>query len=60
MTLQNQMNQEIDALIANLQFAKSLPGFRTKVSTVDRVADQVQNFVLYWDLKLDKIHETEI
>ena len=49
MTLQDEMNQEIDALIANLQFAKSLPGFRTKVSTVDRIADQVQNFVLYWD-----------
>ena len=60
MTLQNEMNQEIDALIANLQLAKTIPGFRTKVSAVDRIADQVQNFVLYWDLKLDKIDEVEI
>lgn len=60
MNMQEQMNQEIDALISNLQLAKTIPGFRIKVTTVDRIADQVQNFVLYWDLKLDKLNEMEV
>ena len=58
--MRNEMNDEIDQLIYSLQLAKNLPGYRVKVNAVDRISDQVQNFVLYWDLKLDKIHETEI
>lgn len=58
--LQDKMNQEIDALIAKLQLAKSIPGYRTKVVAVERAMDQVQLFVAYWDYKLDKLMDVEV
>ena len=58
--LQVEMNKEIDYLIAKLQFAKDIPGYRTKVTAVDRVMNQVQGFVSYWDYKLDKLNDVEI
>lgn len=59
-TLQVEMNDEIDKLIASLQLAKNLPGFRVKVNAVDRARTQVDGFVAFWDYKLDKIDEVEI
>jgi hypothetical protein len=59
-SLQVEMNQEIDMLIAKLQFAKSIPGYRTKVAAVERVKDQVEGFVAFWDCKLDKLNDVEI
>jgi hypothetical protein len=58
--MRNEMNNEIDKLIYSLQLAKNLPGYRVKVSAVDRISDQVQNFVLYWDLKLDNVEQLEL
>ena len=58
--LQVEMNQEIDALISKLELAKAIPGYRTKVNAVERVMDQVQGFVAYWDYKLDKLNDVEI
>lgn len=59
-TIQVQMNDEIDKLIGMLQLAKTVPGFRTKVAAVDRVVDQVQGFVAYWDYKLDELEQDTI
>ena len=58
--LQDKMNQEIDALIAKLELAKNIPGYRTKVAAVERAMDQVQGFVAYWDYKLDKLNDVEV
>lgn len=58
--LQVQMNGEIDALIAKLELAKSIPGYRTKVTAVERAMDQVQLFVAYWDYKLDDLTDIEV
>ena len=59
-TAQEKMNEEIDLLIAGLQLAKRVDGFRTKVSAVDRVMNQVEGFVAYWDLKLDELDQDAI
>lgn len=58
--LQVEMNEEIDALISKLELAKSVPGYRVKVAAVERVMDQVQGFVVYWDYKLDKLNDVEV
>ena len=58
--MRNEMNDEIDQLTYSLQLAKNLPGYRVKVNAVDRISDQVQNFVLYWDLKLDEVEQLEL
>lgn len=59
-SLQVQMNDEIDVLIAKLELAKNVPGYRTKVTAVERAMDQVQLFVAYWDYKLDKLNDVEV
>ena len=52
--LQIQMDKDIDALIAQLELAKQIPGYRMKFNVVDRTMDQIQGFVAHWDLKLDE------
>lgn len=52
--LQDQMDRDIDALIAQLELAKQIPGYRMKFNVVDRTMDQIQGFVAHWDIKLDE------
>lgn len=59
-SIQVKMNEEIDLLIAGLQLAKNVPGFRTKVAAVDRVMTQVEGFVAYWEYKFDDLEQETI
>lgn len=56
-TLRDKMNVDIDSIISKLSLLKLTPGYRAKVHGMDRVIDQVEGFIAYWDYKLDDLEQ---
>lgn len=53
-TLEQTLNNEIDEIIAKLQEARAVDGYRSKVWAIKRVAKYAGDWADFWEEKLDK------
>jgi hypothetical protein len=52
MTLDEHMNKDIDAIIAELQAAKKSQTYLQRASLVNKIAEQCQSYGFYWEDRL--------
>jgi hypothetical protein len=50
--LDERMNQDIDAIIAQLQAAKKARTYLQRANLVGKIAEQCQSYEFYWEEKL--------
>lgn len=50
--LDERMNQDIDAIIAQLQAAKQSRTYLQRANLVGKIAEQCQSYEFYWEEKL--------